>query len=120
MKGDLSANFSRKEWACKCGCGFDTVDAELVKILQEYRDEAKAIVIITPHGGCRCPIQNKASGGAIGSQHMKGKAADIHVKGKTPKEVFDYFDKKYPVKYGVGLYKTFTHIDVRNGLAARW
>ena len=35
--GDLSENFSRHEFACKCGCGNDTVDAELIRVLQSVR-----------------------------------------------------------------------------------
>ena len=33
--GDLTRNFSRNEFKCKCECGFDTVDYELVTILQD-------------------------------------------------------------------------------------
>ena len=33
--GDLSLNLSRHEFACQCGCGYDTVDFELVTVVQE-------------------------------------------------------------------------------------
>jgi hypothetical protein len=42
---------------------------------------------------------------------MKGKAADIVVKGHTPKEVAQYAES-LGMK-GIGVYKTFTHIDTR-------
>ena len=32
-----SKYFSRSEFACRCGCGFDTVDAELLQILEKLR-----------------------------------------------------------------------------------
>ena len=30
--GDLTKNISRYEIACKCGCGFDTIDIEVVRM----------------------------------------------------------------------------------------
>lgn len=118
--GDLSKNFSRKEWECKCGCGFNTVDAELIKVLQEdVRDYYKKPVTITPNGGCRCHIHNIACGGSNKSQHIQGKAADIKVEGISPEVIYFYLCKKFPGKYGFGLYKTFVHVDVRED-EARW
>ena len=35
--GDLSRNFDRSEFKCRDGCGRDTVDIELVKVLEEVR-----------------------------------------------------------------------------------
>jgi hypothetical protein len=50
---------------------------------------------------------------------MKPRAADIVVRGKTPREVYEYLDERYPNKYGIGSYETFTHIDTRVK-KARW
>ena len=50
---------------------------------------------------------------------MNGNAADIAVKGINPKGVADYLESKYPDKYGLGRYKSFTHIDVRKN-RSRW
>jgi hypothetical protein len=33
--GDLTANLSESEFHCKCGCGHNVANPELVKILQE-------------------------------------------------------------------------------------
>ena len=33
--GDLTKNLSRKEFACKCGCGFDTIDFMTVTLIQD-------------------------------------------------------------------------------------
>ena len=115
--GDLSKNFSRSEFTCSCGCGFDTVDAELLDILQTARDDLGAIFTIT--SACRCLERNEIVGGAANSQHPKGRAADIQVKGITPTKVHEYFFNKYPDKYGLGKYQTFTHIDSRS-VRARW
>ena len=37
--GDISKRFSRKEFACPCGCGFDTVDVVLVNNLESLADD---------------------------------------------------------------------------------
>jgi len=118
MATKLAPNFSRDEFACKCGCGFDTVDAELVEVLQDVRDWAGARVAI--NSGCRCRDHNRAVGGVSGSQHLSGRAADIVVEGKTPEQVADYLATQYPVRYGIGRYATFTHVDTRTLGPARW
>ena len=35
--GDLTDNFSRSEFACKCGCGADAISLDLVERLQLLR-----------------------------------------------------------------------------------
>jgi uncharacterized protein YcbK (DUF882 family) len=75
--GDLSKNFSRREFACKCGCGFDKIDQRLVNLVQEIRDEFGQPVYI--ESGCRCPKHNRKVGGVWNSGHTTGEAADIRV-----------------------------------------
>ena len=53
------------------------------------------------------------------SQHTHGNAADIVVVGVKPIDVYNYFNSYYPDTYGVGIYNTFVHIDVRPN-KARW
>lgn len=113
----LTKNFTYEEFACQCGCGFNAISQELVNQLQELRDEVGTSITIS--SGCRCKARNKAVGGEDNSQHMLGTAADIKVKGMSPKEVYDYFDSKYPSSHGLGLYSTWVHIDVRPK-RARW
>ena len=36
--GYLTNNLSRYEFACQCGCGFDTVDFELAIVIQDGCD----------------------------------------------------------------------------------
>lgn len=115
--GDLSKNFSRSEFECKCGeCGLDTVDAPLLAALQEIRDAVGVSVIIT--SAYRCEDHNAAKGGKKGSYHLYGKAVDIAVKGFTPEEVAKLAEKTGKIN-GIGVYKTFTHIDTRS-YKARW
>lgn len=113
----LSDNFSQSEFACECECGFDDVSLELVEVLQEMRDTLEEPITI--NSACRCPEHNAEVGGAKRSQHLLGTAADIVVKGCTPAFIYEYLDNKYPDTYGVGKYKSFTHIDVRN-TKGRW
>lgn len=112
-----SKYFKRKEFACKCGCGFEAVDVELLKVLEEAREELGPMII---NCACRCNEHNKEVGGADGSKHKLGLAADVRVVDASPEEVQEYFLSKYPNKYGIGRYNTFTHIDVRPEGPARW
>lgn len=111
----LSQHFTRAEFACRCGCGFDTVDADLLALLENVRDHFA--VPVTINCGCRCPEHNRAVGGEPQSQHMRGRAADIVVRGVDPQAVADYVDTLGAA--GVGRYATFTHVDTRSG-RARW
>lgn len=112
----MNKYFKRKEFACKCGCGFDAVDAELLNLLTWIREHFNAPVTIT--SAARCPTHNKNVGGAKASQHIHAKAADFQIKGFTPQEVQAELNKSLPKdKYGLGYGKTFTHIDVREKAA---
>lgn len=110
-------NFNRSEFACKCGCGMDTVDAELLYLLNELRrDGGRAVHILS---GNRCEEYNEKVGGAKNSNHLISRAADIMIIGVTPYQVFSHFNQKYPDSFGLGLYKTFVHVDTRD-IMARW
>jgi uncharacterized protein YcbK (DUF882 family) len=113
----ISEHFKRSEFACKCGCGFDTVDYELILVLEAVRAWANGMCKVL--SGCRCSRHNETVGGSTGSQHKVSRAADIVIRTKTPKEVYEYLDERYPNKYGIGSYETFTHIDTRD-IKARW
>lgn len=117
--GDLSPNFSRWEFECGCGCGFDTVDYELITVLEDLRSVFNQPITIT--SGCRCRRYNFSSkvGGSPYSLHMEGKAADIIVSNVLNELVRQELTKNYPRKYGIGRYKSFVHIDVRSAYA-RW
>jgi len=114
--GDLSRNFSRWEFCCDCGCGFDTVDAELLDVLQALRDFFERRVTVT--SGCRCVDHNRSESGVPDSQHLIGRAADIVVEGIDAKLVQEWArDHGVP---GIGCYHTYTHLDARSGPEARW
>lgn len=113
----LSTNFRVKEFACTDGSDPIFVDTDLVNVLQKIRSHFGKSVTIT--SAYRTPARNKAVGGETYSQHLYGKAADIKVKGVTPKKVSEYAEKLLPKSGGIGTYGTFTHVDVRTN-KARW
>ena len=114
-------HFKRSEFKCKCGkyCdGFPVEPSEkLVELLETIRDHFNAPVTVA--SGVRCKTHNTNVGGASASQHLYGTAADIKVKGKTPKEVAAYCQTLLPNSGGIGLYNTWVHVDVRSN-KARW
>lgn len=112
----LSLNFRVKEFACKDGSDPIFIDSDLVSILQKIRNHFGKPVTIT--SAYRTPPHNKSCGGTTYSQHLYGKAADIKVQGIAPKEVAKYAETLLD-KGGIGIYNTFTHIDVRS-TKSRW
>lgn len=117
MSKKLSKNFKRSEFACRCGCGFDTVDAKLLEVLEDVRVHFGKPIVIT--SGCRCGKHNKKIGGSKKSKHIIGRAADFKIKDISPGEAYSYLDSRYPEELGLGLYKSWVHIDSREK-KARW
>jgi len=113
----LSRHFLRKEFACHCGCGGDTVDAELLTVLEDLRARFGKAIKIT--SGYRCEKHNKAVGGGKTSQHLLGRAADVQVAGVPPQNIYNFLNSQYSTTFGIGSYGTFTHIDTRSA-KARW
>ena len=105
-----SRYFTRGEFACQCGCGFDTVDAETLQVLEQVREEFGPVRVTS---ACRCPEHNAAVGGSPTSQHVRGRACDIIVAGVNPDEVADFVEEILVFTGGIGRYATFTHIDTR-------
>lgn len=112
----LSANFKASEFAChgKGCCSTVKIDEKLVEYIQKIRDHFGKPVTI--NSGYRCSKHNKSVGGASGSRHTKGQAADIVVKDTAPAEVAKYAESIGIL--GIGLYETskdgyFVHIDTR-------
>ena len=83
-------NFPQREFACKCGCGFDAINPVIPRACQEIRDyiniasgiENPNIPIIVT-SGCRCDKRNKEAG-SKSMNHVHGNAADIKLGGNSP------------------------------------
>lgn len=113
----LSAYFNSTEMDCHgSGCCSQTIINEtLVDYLTKIREHFGKPITIT--SGYRCATHNRNVGGATGSRHSKGDAADIVVSGVTPRAVAQYAESIGIL--GIGLYETssdghFVHIDTRN------
>lgn len=122
----LSENFHVNEFACHCGvCRYshgkiqvDEVDFALVLLLENLRGMLGSPVTI--ESGRRCAKHNAAVGGKPRSQHLLGTAADIKVRGYSPKIVhLNLNDSPIKDHIGLGLYDTFVHVDTRR-TKARW
>ena len=115
-KVKLANNFNSSEFDCHgSGCCSETlVDQQLVEYLQKIRNHFGKPVNIS--SGYRCATHNKSVGGATGSRHTKGQAADIYINGIVPAEIAKYAES-LGIK-GIGLYETdkdghFVHVDTR-------
>lgn len=117
QRTQLSESFNSVEFDCHGqGCCSETIiNSKLVEYLQQIREHFNAPITIT--SGYRCPVHNRNVGGATGSRHSKGDAADIVIAGHSSKEVAQYAES-IGIK-GIGLYETssdgyFTHVDTRD------
>lgn len=139
--GDLTKNISRHEIACKCNnkfgkCNFTAMDFETINMVQDACDHfAEKLgvekVVLRINSGSRCPKYNDTPkklggvGASKGSYHKSSSAIDHRIEGVSIKDLYDYYDEKYPNRLGLGYYppggkrKGFVHIDPRN-YRARW
>ena len=113
----LSEHFSSSEFDCHGNgcCGSTIINEKLVQYLEQIRAHFGKPITIT--SGYRCIVHNRNVGGATGSRHSKGDAADIVVQGVTPRTVAQYAESIGIL--GIGLYETsadghFVHIDTRD------
>lgn len=117
LEGDksLTSSFKVREFACNDGSDVILIHPALPSVLQNIRNQFGKPIII--NSGYRTPEYNKKVGGATRSQHCYGTAADIVVDGVSPASVAAAAEKAlkemdYPG--GIGLYKSFVHVDVRS------
>tara|TARA_B100000959_G_C14821703_1_gene558071 strand:- start:616 stop:975 length:360 start_codon:yes stop_codon:yes gene_type:complete len=105
--GDLTDNFSRWEFSCRCSCGKDDINMKHVNKLQLARDDAGIGLKI--NSGCRCEKHNKAEGGKDTSSHLISKATDIQCKTSIARaEILPALMKHFR---RIGIGKTFIHVD---------
>lgn len=86
----------------------------LANRLQLMRDILGKPITIT--SGFRSPEHNKKIGGAVGSLHLSGMAADIQVKDMELVKFFNMLNVSW--SGGLGLYDYHVHVDI--GQRRRW
>ncbi len=120
----MTKNFQLSEFNCNDGT---PVPEKLVPNVQELANNLQVIRDtigegITILSGYRSPAWNKKVGGKPQSYHMKAMAADLSVKGMTPKKLHSTIlklIKEGKIKDGgLGLYPGFVHYDI--GPSRRW
>jgi uncharacterized protein YcbK (DUF882 family) len=100
--------FKENEFACKCGCGFNNINPQLVLALDMARRDAG--VPFSVSSGCRCEKHNKRVGGVSDSAHTKGLAVDVSVANSEQRYVAVRALLRYFTRIGVD--KHFIHVDV--------
>lgn len=111
--GDLSANFSRREFDCRDGTKSNP-DPHLIQHLERLRHICgdKPLRIVS---GYRSPEYNRQVGGARNSQHLHNRAADIPAGYATVAEA------RRAGFTGIGIQGRWaTHVDVRPGRRQEW
>lgn len=117
-----SKHFSRAELNCKCGCKAPLLIRRRLRRLAVRLERLRSY--IGPLGitsGYRCKAHNKAVGGAINSQHLYGRAADLDVPHGHQAE-YVRAAARVPAfnKGGIGIYPSgAVHVDYRPW-RARW
>lgn len=118
MSTMLTKSFSKAELDCPC-CGQAPMDKGFLVKLQELRDKwTKPIKI---NSGYRCPTHNTKVGGAATSRHMSGDACDIDISSMNGLEKREFLELILSMDWtGVGLHKSFYHVDTRPGRKVLW
>lgn len=127
----LTRNFTKEEFDSKDGSEMPPDVLRNIQYLAENLQRLRDYIAlekgrehpITINSGYRSPDHNKKVKGSPKSKHLLGKAADIAVKGMTPKEVAHKIEELILTgrmrQGGIGIYPTFVHYDTR-GQKARW
>lgn len=115
---DEIEHFTREEFRCQCGgkyCnGFPKEpEKELVRTCDEIRRRLDVPVSIVDAGGSgvRCPQHNANVGGVTNSNHLYGKAADLH-SSKSPEEMARVAEEVMGSTGEIGIYSWGIHIAV--------
>jgi uncharacterized protein YcbK (DUF882 family) len=120
---NVTENFKAGEFFCHDGSVYPIKWykrlKQLCEVLEVIRSEFKKPIKIT--SGYRTVQHNKKVGGSKHSQHVIGKAADIKINGVSSQEIAqkakELMQNGIIPKGGIGIYKSFVHIDTRGRIA---
>lgn len=108
-------HFIKDEFKCKDDCGELDIDPAIVVYLELMRRAWGKPIYVT--SGRRCEAHNEKIGGVKNSNHTKGLAADIQIRGESTKTWHEFvnFVKRFCTpELRVLEYTTFLHIDVKD------
>lgn len=107
--------FLMSDFQCPCGraqCDAAPMDAmALIKLDGLRRDFGQAMIV---NSGARCRQHNKAVGGSENSEHLHGRAFDIH----CPDGIYMLRLSQLALRHGftgIGIKKRMIHLDTRPG-----
>ena len=108
-------HFTREEFRCKCGgtyCnGFPAEpQEEMVRAIDSVRDHFGRA--FSPNSGVRCPTHNANVGGVANSRHLRGRAVDFGVPGKTAAQVLAYVQTLPDIRYCYAIDEDNVHMDI--------
>lgn len=118
--GGPSTHLTWKELACKDGTPYPEdfiLDGRIFRLSAAFED-VRAICGNNPiqiYSAYRTPEWNKKVGGAAKSQHLEGRALDLH---HTKLKNYEFYEIIRGVAWdigihGIGYYRNFVHIDTR-------
>lgn len=102
--------FKKEEFKCKCGCGADDIEEELVRVAERIREHFGKPITVS--SGVRCAKHNKKVGGVSNSRHLKGSAMDFSVSGVPSSTVLAYVKKQPEIRYTYAINKDYVHMDI--------
>lgn len=113
----IAEYFSLSEFECPC-CHQVMLSPDLLARLDHLRGVINRPIYI--NSAYRCPEENHRVGGAPGSYHLLGMAADIQVQDFELSDLLLYA-QELDFK-GIGFYEkeNFLHLDVRPGAKRFW
>ena len=95
------------------------VNPQVVAGLEQISQEVGYQLQVT--SGYRSPEYNARVGGARNSQHVQGNATDIVQTGLTAEQRQAFISAAIDAGFtAIGVYPTFTHVDVRGGALRAW
>lgn len=111
--------FELSEFECPC-CKKADMDSVLLGKLDHLRENFGQPLTI--NSGFRCKKHNaKLKESSPNSQHLLGKAADLSIVGMSSEEKHKLVSLAFESGFkGIGIGKTFIHVDVRSGKPSLW
>ena len=106
--------FSPKEFACKCGRYCDGYPAQMQRGVVELADRARAELagVGFVSSGLRCPQHNANVGGVANSRHLRGKAIDLRIEGKSARQTLAWVLRQPEVRYAYAIDGYYVHMDI--------